>query len=288
MLTSAAQTPEAISTSLDHICHLLMQATYYLSIRLPAEITLPHRDYPRPTIFNLLGSFHHGEVAFPGTPGVTPSSSEARILDSQHVPRPRPLFIDKPLLQLYKDDPTTYNFFLEGVSLLAYDIAWLCGSQGVRIGENASFEEVCNTGRNLYELFVNQPRRSLSQAPADSTGRNPNSSDKDDGANLMGRFSHGTTYYFLAGAAGTDLIKTFKIPSPMKLRDRLKKKLLGDAPAADWEVLEDEAWKVEEPDKAVLVENPERKPANAKSTDGKDSPRGGSNGWMRVKNRPGL
>lgn len=263
-----------------------MLASYYLSIRLPAEITLPHRDYPRPTIFNLLGSYQHGEIAFPNTPGVTPSSSEARVTDSQHVPRPRPLFIDKPLPQLFKDDPTTYNFFVEGVTLLAYDIVWLCSSQGVSIGENASFEDICNVGRNLYSLLVDEPGRSLGQTSPKPSGKKADASDQDEEPSLMGRFSHGTTFYFLAGAAGTDLVKTFKIASPMKLRDKLKKKLLGDVSAAEWEMLEDDAWKVEEePDKAVMVNNPEPKSSNGKPPEGKDSPRNGSNGWMRVKTR---
>lgn len=102
----------------------------------------------------------------------------------------------------------------------------------------------------------------------------------------MGRFSHGTVYYSLAGAAGTDLTRTFKLPSPMKLRDSLKQKLLGDAPAADWEVLEDEAWKVDDDaENGVMVDNPRHKFDKAKYPDGKASPKTGSNGWMRVKNR---
>lgn len=260
-----------------------MLASYYLSIRLPAEITLPHRDYPRTTIFNLLSSYHHGDVAFPSAPGVTPSSSEARVTDSQHVPRPRPLFIDKPLPQLFKEDQTTYNFFLEGVTLLAYDVAWLCSSQGVPVGDSASFENICNIGRNLHNLLVSQPSRGLGRSSTDAPTRTAQKSEPEP--TLMGRFSHGSKYYDLAGAEGTELIRSFGLPSTTKLRDMLKNKLLSDAPAADWEVLEHEAWKVdEEPDNGVLVENPRHKSDRAMAAAAKGSPRSGE-GWMRVKNR---
>lgn len=101
----------------------------------------------------------------------------------------------------------------------------------------------------------------------------------------MGRFSHGTMYYPLAGAEGSELVRTFKLPSPMKLRDKLKRHLLRDAPIPDWEVLEDDAWKVDDdPESAVVVETPKpertTRPAGGKDASGK-----GSNGWMRVKNR---
>lgn len=226
-----------------------MLASHYLAIRLPAEITLPHRDYPLPTIFNVASSYRHPPVAFPGTAGTSATSTTApeppaTDSDGRRLPRARPLYVLKSLPQLLKDDPTTYSYFIEAVSLLAYDIAWLCSSQGMTFGEKHTFEEVCQMGRNLYTLLVESaPKGSetkdASKSPAGADNRN-------DDRNWIGRFSHGTTYYHLGGPEGTELVKSFKLPNPSRIADKLKKKLIGDAPIPDWEILEDEAWKVEE------------------------------------------
>lgn len=252
-----AATPEAISTSLAHISHILMLASHYLAIRLPAEVTLPHRDYPKPTIFSLASSHRHGEVPFPGTVVLPPS--EPRDQSQKHIPRPRPLYIDKPLLVLAKEDPSTYSLFIEGVILLAYDIAWACCTQGVPIGDKTSYEDVCNMGRNLYNLLIgnqltNNPAARLVQQPPSPENTNipesPGQIKDHLGGNakpMMGRFSHGTVHTFLGGAEGNDFTRGFKLPNPVKLADRLKKKLLSDADGLDWEMLNDDAWAVEEP-----------------------------------------
>jgi len=73
----------------------------------------------------------------------------------------------------------------------------------------------------------------------------------------------------------------------MKLADKLKKKLLGDAPGADWEVLDDDAWK---PDDVTNVDAGVRALSGAfadkKGLEGPSSPRAGTNGWTKVKHRP--
>lgn len=252
-----AASPEAISTSLAHISHILMLASHYLAIRLPAEVTLPHRDYPKPTIFSLASSHRHGEVPFPGTVLLPPT--EPRDQNQKHTPRPRPLYIDRPLLALAKEDPSTYSLFIEGVVLLAYDIAWACCTQGVPIGDKTSYEDVCNMGRNLYNLLIgnqltNNPAARLVQPPpSPETSNVPESTEeaKDHlGGNakpMMGRFSHGTVHTFLGSAEGNDFTRGFKLPNPVKLADRLKKKMLSDADGLDWEMLNDDAWAVEDP-----------------------------------------
>ncbi|KAH7320042.1 UV radiation resistance protein and autophagy-related subunit 14-domain-containing protein [Stachybotrys elegans] len=278
--------PEVISTSLSHIAHILMLASHYLAIRLPAEITLPHRDYPRPTIFNLAGSYKHAEVTFPNTPGsILPV--EARSSDTRHVPRPRPLFVDKPLPQLSKEDPTTYSYFIEGVTLLAYDIAWLCSSQGISVGEKTSFDDICNMGRNLYNLLINQRSSNKDDSPgSNGSGKTAQAEQQDPDApqSCIGHYSHGTMHRFLGGAEGTELIRSFKLPGPMKLADRLKKKLLGDAPAPDWEILEDDEWKVEETRESTPGDAKEI-PSVAKSSTGPEPTRSGTSGWMKLKSR---
>ncbi|RGP76236.1 hypothetical protein FLONG3_5364 [Fusarium longipes] len=265
-----SSTPEMISTSLSHICQILMLVSHYLSIRLPAAITLPHRDYPRPTVFNLSASYRPRDPVFPSQTSAAPPSNTTDT-ESQRVSRPRPLFIDKPLSQLAKEDPATFSYFIEGVTLLAYNIAWACNTQGVSIGDKALFEDICSMGRNLYNLLINHQ----------SSGKDPETakSELESQNNRFGQYSHGTTFYHLGGAEGTDFSKTFKLPSPMKLADKLKKKLLSEAPAPDWEVLDDDAWKVEED---LADENQVNKNV---MTEDKSSPRRGTSGWMRVKNR---
>ncbi|PFH55868.1 hypothetical protein XA68_17480 [Ophiocordyceps unilateralis] len=293
LVTMHSLGPDVISTSLAHISHVLMLLSHYLAIRLPAEITLPHRDYPHPTIFNLAGSYQHGPATFPNSSNnSTPSFLQPYDADSHHVPRPRPLFVDKALPQLSDEDPATYAFFLEGVTLLAYDIAWLCCSQGVSIGDKGSFEDLCHMGRNLYSLVFEAQRQgyySLAKPAADAKD-----ASSDEAAELqtdwIGRYSHGTMYHFLGSARGTDFTRSFKLPSPIKLADKLKRKLLGDAPAADWEVLDDDAWRVDE-------EPVEADGATNDNTGAVDRPKDrdmvkGSqwteaNGWTKVKHRNG-
>ncbi|XEU98157.1 hypothetical protein FSHL1_003444 [Fusarium sambucinum] len=265
-----SSTPEMISTSLSHICQILILVSHYLSIRLPAAITLPHRDYPRPTIFNLPASYRPGDTIFPSQTSVA-SPSNTMDTESQRVSRPRPLFIDKPLSQLAKEDPATFSYFIEGATLLAYNIAWACNTQGVSIGDKALFEDMSNMGRNLYNLLIKHQ----------STGKDPDTlkNEVDGQSSRFGQYSHGTTFYHLGGAEGTEFSKNFKLPSPMKLADKLKKKLLSEAPTPDWEVLDDDAWKVEEElaDGSQVNKN--------LLTGDKSSPRRGTSGWMRVKNR---
>jgi len=242
-----------------------MLASHYMAIRLPAEITLPHRDYPRPTIFTLQSSYKtRGEISFPGTSSVphqpTPGSRDG---DGSSAPRPRPLFVDKPLLLLAKEDPVAHKMFIEGVALLAYNVAWACCSQGVPVGGDGkappSPDDIFHLGRNLYNLLIG------GQLPHNPAGRLfPRSSDHPHaataatspnlappatvandsapltpgGAPLMGRYSHGTAYAFL----GDNAARAYRLPNPKSLTDRLRARLSSDGPVADWEVLEDDAW----------------------------------------------
>lgn len=306
--------PEVISTSLAHISHILMLTSHYLAIRLPAEITLPHRDYPRPTVFSLASSYRYGDVAFPGSSIVLPS--EPKDPDQKHVPRPRPLYIDKPLLTLAKDDPVAYSLFIEGVVLLAYDIAWACSTQGVSIGDKASYEDVCNMGRNLYHLLIgnqlaNNPAARFvpSPSPDNNTPDTRPNNELGNTKPLMGRYSHGTAHTFLGSAEGNEFMRSFKLPNPVKLADRLKKKLMNDVTNLDWEMLEDDAWLIEEPmESGVIVkgrqadnrrlfgvESVMSTRTNLESTvgdlvkipsnDGSPEKARGTNGWTKLKPR---
>lgn len=250
-LTRLDASPEAISASLAHIAHILMLASTYLAIKLPAELTIPHHDYPKPTIFSLASSYRHGDVPFPGSVVIPPNNLADQ--NQKHVPRPRPLYIDKPLQTLAREDPAQYSLFIEGVVLLAYDIAWVCCTQGVPIGDKTSYEDVCNMGRNLYNLLIgnqltNNPTTRLAQA-SDQASASESPAEHLGGPStpMMGRYSHGTTHTFLGSAEGNEFVRNFKLPNPVKLADRLKKKMVSDADGLDWEMLEDDAWAPDEP-----------------------------------------
>jgi hypothetical protein len=271
MLTIVVQdlSAEVISTSLAHIAHILMLASHYLAIRLPAEVTLPHRDYPRPTIFSVQSSYRHGDITFPGSALSQTATDSRGDGDNGHIPRPRPLFIDKPLPTMLKEDPSSYSLFIEGVTLLAYDIAWACSTQGVSIADKNSNDDVWNIGQNLWRLLIGDQ---LHRKAVEPTFPSPVDSSRDDDAqrtkSQVGRWSHGTTYSYLGGAEGTEYIRNFKLPSPIKLADRLKKKLSSEAPMLEWEKIDGEE-------------------ARAGDEEGEEgsSRTVGLNGWTKLKNR---
>lgn len=62
----------------------------------------------------------------------------------------------------------------------------------------------------------------------------------------MGYYSHGTAHSFLGGAAGTEFARGFKVLSPTKLVDRLKARLASEVANAEWELLDPDAWAVED------------------------------------------
>ncbi|KAH8899361.1 hypothetical protein GQ53DRAFT_741482 [Thozetella sp. PMI_491] len=298
--TMSNMPPDLISTSLSHIAHILVLASHYLALRLPAEITLPHRDYPRPTIFTLSASYKYGEIPFPGSALSSHPPPDAKGAE-QTVPRARLLFLEKPLATLAKEDPATYALFLEGVTLLAYDIAWACCSQGVSIGDRNSYEDVCNMGQNLYRLLIGGQlhRKSLEPAFPPSFTPPTGSPKADDGDALkpksqIGRWSHGTAYGFLAAADGNELVRGFKLINPVKLRDGLKKKLSTEQPMLEWEkISEDDARGADEDfDEGVFVgAGGSRLPhesvmsVQAGPDNGGAGASRGNSGWTKLKSR---
>lgn len=312
-----AASPAQVSTSLSHVVHLLVLCSHYLAIQLPAEVTLPHRDYPQPTIFSLPSSYSHTNIPFPGTTPI--QSSHSSPIDPRHEhssqPRPRPLYIAKPLPLLANEDPASYAFFLEGVTLLAYDIAWLCRSQGVPVGQTSSFEDICAIGKNLYSLLVAAqapmpPRRAASSETTTTTTTQDTSAAKPQVA--MGHFSHGTTHTSLSSAEGTEYIRSWKLLSPLKLADRLKSLLTNEVANAEWEVLDHDAWDADdrgEHDTVVLGSRRDSRAqghgrvvpgmqsfmsiksvvdmVTARTTDEAPGVSGGTSGWTKLKPRTG-
>lgn len=151
-----------------------------------------------------------------------------------------------------KEDPAKYALFLEGASLLAWDVSWLCRTQGLNVGSD-SWEDICNIGKNMWQLLVAPPAQSLTAMRAVS-GRDLQSklkSGKDSPKTtiqrtksfpMLGHYSHGTSHSFLGAAEGTEFMRTWKLPTPMKLADKLKSALLGEMANAEWELLEEKEW----------------------------------------------
>lgn len=167
-------------------------------------------------------------------------------------PRPRPLFIEKPLPRLAKEDPGTYALFLEGVTLLAWDVAWLCRTQGINLTSD-SWEEVCDIGKSMWQLLVAPPAQASTLMRA-FAGRDTQSKIKPNRDSpqttiqrtksfpVLGHYSHGTVHSFLSASEGSEFIRTWKLPTPTKIADKLKANLLGEMASAEWELLEENEW----------------------------------------------
>ncbi|KAK2810266.1 hypothetical protein FQN49_008546 [Arthroderma sp. PD_2] len=276
--------PAQITTSLSHISRMVVLVSHYLALRLPAEIVVPHRGHPLPAIFTPSASYlprrHDSSPSLSPSHSITSHSLTPRSADANAGPRPRPLFVDRSLPKLAKEDPTSYALFIEGVSLLAWDISWLCRTQGLHLGSE-SWEDVCDIGRNLWQLLVAPPaflkalsNRENPQSPSPSrqdkdgpekgngdinisTNGNPrNNLRRSRSLPILGHYSHGSAHSFLGSVEGVEFMKTWKLPSPVKIADKLKSTLLGEMANAEWELLGEDEW--EEEAKRVNDESPER------------------------------
>ncbi|KAB8240884.1 UV radiation resistance protein and autophagy-related subunit 14-domain-containing protein [Aspergillus flavus] len=248
-------TPSQISTSFSYIAQLLVLVSHYLSLRLPAEITLPHRNYPAPTIYAPSGSYLLREM-LPASSTLQPSpssSTPSRTADPRSCfPRPRPLSIDRSLPKLAREDPGTYALFIEGATLLAWNISWLCRTQGLHITSD-SWEEICSIGKHMWQLLVAPPAQTSTLVRA-FAGRDVQSKVKitrdppktiiqrTKSFPMLGHYSHGTVHSFLAASEGTEYTRTWRLPTPTKVADKLKSSLLGEMASAEWEVLEKKEW----------------------------------------------
>lgn len=69
---------------------------------------------------------------------------------------------------------------------------------------------------------------------------------------MLGHYSHGTAHSFLGASEGTEFMRTWKLPTPTKVVDKLKSTLLGEMASAEWELLEKE-WddEVQEPPQSL-------------------------------------
>ncbi|RKF59557.1 hypothetical protein GcC1_174030 [Golovinomyces cichoracearum] len=248
---SAAQ----ISTALSNIVHLLVLSVHYLGIRLPAEIILPHRDYPFPTVLPLHSSYKNSSLSTLDSSVPQSRFNASSGAEMPHRSRPRPLFIQKPLPIVASEDASVYALFLEGVALLAYDIVWVCKSQGIDVGKETTFFDICKIGRNMFNLLIGaRPRlphgarvsktRSLSTEESQQCIKSDKESGGSSNSTIMGKYSHNAAHSFLGSAEGISLIRTWGILSPAEITDRLRSLLMSEIANAEWEVLNDEAWEI--------------------------------------------
>jgi Vacuolar sorting 38 and autophagy-related subunit 14 len=271
-----------LTTALTSTARLVVTVAFYLSIRLPAEITLPGRNYPLPTILTPANSYQGRDIPFPGTtptPSSANSPTTSRHSDVKPLPRPRPLFIEPENLKdkipnVAKRDPTAFAFFVEGISLLAWDIAWLCRSQGMYAGTE-SLEDVCNMGRNLWNLLMAPPQspallrvlsgRDVRQERPSTPNTNLTGPQR---ASKLGHFSHDSAHP--SPDSGVDFLRGWKLPKYTMIVDPLKRALIGEMSNAEWEMLEKEEWddggEQFRDDEAVFVKN-----RNSAETEGRSS-----------------
>ncbi|KAJ5554489.1 hypothetical protein N7513_004448 [Penicillium frequentans] len=288
-----------ISTSLSNIALLLVLVSHYLSLRLPAEIILPHRNHPNPTIYTPAASYdsHH---ATDGTFIPQPPSSPAVPRPADTRSRPRPLFIDKPLQRLAKEDPSTYFLFLEGATLLAWDVAWLCRTQGINLTSD-SCEEVCNIGSGLWQLLVAPPAQTSTlmrafagrdtQAKVKPAKDSPQTTiQRMKSFPMLGHYSHGTVHSFLGASEGSEFMRTWKLPTPTKIFDNLKSNLLGEMASAEWEVLEQQEWEDENLENQQPYTPESRttrlpRPSETNAIPNQSSRPKGTSGWTKLNSR---
>ena len=292
---------ELISASMDNVCRLLGLCCHYLSVRLPAEIIQPHNDFPHAAILPIASSY---KPYLPNYPGSPPSNSEhnPKVVPPSDTSKPRLLQLDRPLPQLQKEDPKAAALFIEGVSLLAYDLAWLCRTQGV--GPLNAFEEICDLGRNLHQLFPSKDghvRPELNRNISTATGKPERSvAETEDGQLKLGPYSHGSSRNSLAGPDSEDQLPEWKL-SITKFVDQLTSYLRNEAARAEWHVIDDTEWDEElEHEKPVMVGGMRRSPAmsvmTVKPSDGDDATMSsanaagtakGNSGWTKVRGRAG-
>ncbi|EPS40573.1 hypothetical protein H072_5568 [Dactylellina haptotyla CBS 200.50] len=211
--------PNSITVALGHLSHMSVLIASYLGLKLPCEVVLPIRDAPLATIRH------------------------------QRFNRARPLSTTLALPQLHSSDSEQYAMFIEGVSMLVYNVAWLCWSQGLE--EAASeIEDVWQPGRNMYRLLLCTPtkhhpalvlwsdtmKEAVSALPANAQqpGKKPQPVNM-----FLGRVNHSSAHSFLNSPQGLQHMARWKITLNVVI-DRTKQILVSETSNAEWDLIENE------------------------------------------------
>lgn len=221
--------PILTTTTFGHLCNLLMLISDYCGIKLPYEVTLPgkHNEYPT--------------------------------IKAPHSSNPRLLHLNLPLTTLSRDYTNNFTLFIEGASMLAYNVAWLCLTQGMDIG---SEEEAMNPGKNLYMLLI-------------GGGHGPSSN--------FGRWSHATTGAgFLGGPEGNRLNWEWKVDIK-KLMKRLEAVVHSQNMKQEWDLVEEVVGE----DEAETFSGLEQTVRDRRAPEGYKLVTAEPSGWTKVKPRGG-
>ena len=281
--------------------NLLVLVAFYLGVQLPAEITLPHRNYPLGTIDTPSTSYLPTRKLFPGSGSLSSGSSSTTPRQDK---RPRPLFIGSDdeteiVSQFAKKDPTAFSFFVEGVALLAWNVAWLSQSQGITTGSE-SWSDACKIGRNLYRLIFSYQRPMLQRKSSNRNAQQQDINDhrqSTDGAQSRPvHKSHSSAHNFLANNRNASSLPKYTVIS-----DSLRKTLITEGKDAEWEVLGENEFHdgAERFDEAVVVKTritaakdfDDARSIMTTRTHGEDLPQAnglrsrGTSGWTKLKSR---
>lgn len=203
--------PEEYNASVLQISNLLVRVANTLGIRLPAEVLLPRNGDPS------LG------VRIPSFSYITPRPSSSR--SAFRVPR-LPLFLEKDLASLMQDDMLRYTRFIDALSLLAYNVAYVCHTQGFCVGKK-SLKNVFDL-RNLVRLF--SPSKQDSETQSIGSEPDPRS---------LGKYSHATSQKFLGGIEATTFIRSTRLPEYELVRRELRNILYDEENVSlSWELVD--------------------------------------------------
>ena len=181
------------------------------------------------------------------------------------APQARPLFLEKKLSYAKAADQAIYSQAVEGMTLLAWDIAWLCKTQGLDVGSD-HWEDVCAMGKNLWQLLLaptsrpptisrdedsgagTPPRKHLSRTATAESIPPRKEQDLKDNPDAPppppppGFFSHGTAAGYLAAEPGVSYMSDWKLQRPVNIIKKVEAMLIAEQTGAGWEILEGGEW----------------------------------------------
>ena len=193
--------------------------------------------------------------------------------------------------------------------MLAWDIAWICKSQGFDVGKT-SWEDVHTMGKNLWQLLLGSSPAARKQLPLNVETLNAKSPLEQKGEHhaflsMLGHFSHGSAHSFLPAAEGLEHMSGWRLQSALKVIDRVKAMLQNERDGAEWQLLEEDEWDDAEAQnepvregegeahiitaKEAMTQDPEMEVEgnNSVGRGGKDSEGkpAGTSGWTKLKSR---
>jgi hypothetical protein len=275
--------PATLTASLTQVAFLVSRISTYLALRLPAEICLPDNNQPLPIIYQPYGSYAYRE-----------SNRSSTIKSSFSNPHPRLLSLKTPLVKLAKDDQDTFRYFIEGVTLLAWNIAWICKVQGMEGLQD--WTDVCNMGQNLWNLLLADNRHlgTITATKRAAETKSSSSSERvhKDLGNVplnFGQYSHGTAHFFFGSNESSLPVRKWQLHTPTKIFDEVKRHIMSEMQGAEWEVVPETVWRYEDEDNyeqpvMVRARRPSATPVSGSGSERKVS-KAGTSGWTKVRSR---